>query len=77
MRAYHLQPKSWLTFNGLQDVMSQKIQSCYLFCFDFKSTLVTVEGVLDWMIGFIAAYTRILTNPDYRQYSTVADLHTL
>jgi membrane protein YqaA with SNARE-associated domain len=31
---------------------------------------VTVDGVLDWMIGFIAPYT--FTTRDYRQYSAVA-----
>jgi hypothetical protein len=31
--------------------------------------------VLDWMIGFIAPYT--FTTWDYRQYSAIADLHTL
>jgi hypothetical protein len=31
--------------------------------------------LLDWMIGFIAPYT--FTTRDDRQYSAIADLHTL
>jgi hypothetical protein len=37
--------------------------------------LVTVDGVLARMIGFITPY--IFTTRYYRQYSAVADLHTL
>jgi hypothetical protein len=36
---------------------------------------VTIDGVLDWMIGFITPYT--FTTRDYRQYSAIAILHTL
>jgi hypothetical protein len=36
---------------------------------------VTMKGVLDWTIGFIAPYT--FTTRDYRQYSGIADLYTL
>jgi hypothetical protein len=39
-----------------------------------KSVLVTIDGVLDWMIGFIAHYT--FTTRDYMQYSAIAILHT-
>jgi hypothetical protein len=35
---------------------------------------MTIDGVFDWMIGFIALC--IFTTRDYRQYSAIADLHT-
>jgi hypothetical protein len=37
--------------------------------------VVTIDGVLDWMTGFIAFYT--FTTRDYRQNSAIAILHTL
>jgi hypothetical protein len=38
--------------------------------------LVTIDGVLDWMIGFITPYTYTpLENT--RNYKAIADLHTL
>jgi hypothetical protein len=37
---------------------------------------VTIDGVWDWSIGFIASYTFTQLG-DYRQYSIVADLYTL
>jgi hypothetical protein len=37
--------------------------------------LVTVDEVLDWMIGFTTPYT--FTTWDYRQYSAITDLQTL
>jgi hypothetical protein len=36
---------------------------------------VTLDWVLDWMIGFIAPYT--FTTRDYGQYSAISNLHTL
>jgi hypothetical protein len=36
---------------------------------------VTIDGVLDWTIKFIAHY--VFTTRDYRQYSAIADLHIL
>jgi hypothetical protein len=38
-------------------------------------TLLLTRRLLDGMIGFIALYT--FTTRDYRQYSAIADLHTL
>jgi hypothetical protein len=37
--------------------------------------LVTIEGILDWMIGFITTY--IFTARNYRQYSAIPHLQTL
>jgi hypothetical protein len=40
-----------------------------------ESAGVTIRRVRDWMIGLIAPYR--FTTRDYRQYSNIADLHTL
>jgi hypothetical protein len=56
---------------------------CLVVCFAatglhakiLSRVVVTIDGVLDWMIGFNAPDR--FTTRDYRQYSAITDLHTL
>jgi hypothetical protein len=66
---------TWTQSIDLATISGQLTLLLLLLLLLLSRVVVTIDGIMEWMIEFIATYT--FTTRDYRQYSAIADLHTL